>query len=111
MDPGRSEISVGARVAAVAALTIAALVVLIALGGLLTDGGGDSNPGSGGSPTVVEGDGSGGAAAGPATYEIEEGDTLSAISEETGVSVARIEDLNPGLDPQAITPGQEIRLR
>lgn len=110
MDQGGSQISNGARVAAATALAVALVVVLVALAGALSDGGGDSPGGISDNGASVDGGGSG-AGSGPATYEIKEGDTLSAISEETGVSVARIEDLNPGLDPQAITPGQEIRLR
>lgn len=47
----------------------------------------------------------------PATYTVEAGDTLGAISEDTGVAVERIEELNPELDPQALVAGQEIQLR
>lgn len=47
----------------------------------------------------------------PATYTVELNDTLGSIAEETGVSVERIEELNPELDPQALVAGQEIQLR
>lgn len=110
MDKGESQISTVARVAAAAALAVALVVVLVAFAGALSGGDGDSSTGARGTETAVE-EGGSRAGSGPATYKIEEGDTLSAIADETGVSVARIEDLNPGLDPQAITPGQEIRLR
>lgn len=111
MDQGSSQISVGARVAAVAALAVALAVLLAALAGALSgEEGGDSSSATtgNGASTEVAGSDSG---SGPAKYKIQEGDTLSAIADETGVSVARIEQLNPGLDPQAITPGQTIRLR
>lgn len=109
MDQGSSQISVGARIAAVAALAVALIVLLAALAGALSgDEGGDSSNATPGNGASTETAGSG---SGPAKYEIQEGDTLSAIADETGVSVARIEQLNPGLDPQAITPGQTIRLR
>lgn len=45
------------------------------------------------------------------TYTVRAGDTLSAISLETGVSVARLEVLNPDLDVQALQPGQRLKLR
>lgn len=108
MDEGGRRNSISARVAAVAALAIAAIVVVVALGSSF--GGGDSEPETGSGVTTPSNAG-GGAAQGPATYEVEEGDTLTAIAAETGVSVARIEALNPGLDPQALSPGQELRLR
>ena len=43
-------------------------------------------------------------------YVIQPGDTLGAISARTGVSVARIEQLNPGLNPSALQVGQRVRL-
>lgn len=107
MDQGGRRNSIGARVAAVTALVVAAIVVVVALGSSF--GGDDSGTAPGPGDTVPSQ--TGGGAQGPATYEVEEGDTLTAISAETGVSVARIETLNPGLDPQALSPGQEIRLR
>ena len=45
------------------------------------------------------------------TYEVEEGDTLTTISRKTGISVQRLEKLNPDLDPQALQLGQELKLR
>ena len=48
---------------------------------------------------------------GPATYTVKTGDTLGAIAQKTGVSVDRIQELNPELDPQALLSGQKIKLR
>ena len=108
IDQGDRQNSIGARVAAIAALAVAVVVVLVAIGTVLPGDGEDPAPAPGTASPSVQGGGGGQA---PATYEVEEGDTLTAISEKTGVSLARIEALNPGLDPQALTPGQEIRLR
>ncbi len=44
-------------------------------------------------------------------YVVQEGDTLTGIAADNGVSVARIERLNPDLDPQALIPGQKLKLR
>jgi LysM repeat protein len=46
-----------------------------------------------------------------ASYTVKLNDTLSLISEKTGVSVERLEDLNPDLDPQNLIVGQKIKLR
>jgi LysM domain len=47
----------------------------------------------------------------PATYTVQEGDTLGAIAEKTGVAVETIQLLNPEVDPQALIAGQKIKLR
>jgi len=44
------------------------------------------------------------------TYVVRSGDTLSEIATRTGVSVDRLQRLNPGLDPQALTPGATVKL-
>lgn len=44
------------------------------------------------------------------TYTVKPGDILSTVSERTGVSITRIEELNPDLDAQALQVGQKIRL-
>jgi LysM repeat protein len=46
-----------------------------------------------------------------ANYTVKTGDTLGAIAEKTGVSVERLQELNPELDPQALVSGQKIKLR
>ncbi|MBK5231897.1 MAG: LysM peptidoglycan-binding domain-containing protein [Thermoleophilia bacterium] len=45
------------------------------------------------------------------TYEVQDGDTLTGIAAETGVTVEEIQVLNPDLDPQALIAGQELKLR
>lgn len=100
--------SASARVFAVTALVIALIVVIVAVAGSL--GGGDSK-GSNGQrhsgktankvqPKHV-----------PATYEVKSGDTLISIAHRTGVTVKRIEELNPEVDPQILVAGQQLKLR
>lgn len=45
------------------------------------------------------------------TYIVKPGDTPLAIAEKHGVTLEDIERLNPEIDPQTLTPGQQIRLR
>lgn len=57
------------------------------------------------------GNSSTGKAKGPRFYVVKVGDTPSAIAEKTGVALTTIEQLNPSLDPQALSPGARIKLR
>jgi len=43
-------------------------------------------------------------------YIVRSGDSLSSISVRTGVPVAMLESLNPGVDPSALQTGQRLRL-
>jgi LysM repeat protein len=45
------------------------------------------------------------------TYTVKPGDTPSGIAEKTGVPLTTIEALNPGLDPQTLSPGTRLKLR
>jgi LysM repeat protein len=47
----------------------------------------------------------------PAAYVVQTGDTLTSIAHKTGVSVARIQTLNPGVDPQILISGEKLKLR
>ena len=47
----------------------------------------------------------------PKTYEVQNGDTLTSIAHKTGVPVATIVQLNPGVDPQILISGEELKLR
>lgn len=44
-------------------------------------------------------------------YVIQPGDTLGAIAERVGISVERLQELNPDIDPQALVSGQQLKLR
>jgi LysM repeat protein len=44
-------------------------------------------------------------------YVVQTGDTLGGIAAKTGVSVERLQELNPNVDPQALTSGQRLKLK
>jgi LysM repeat protein len=101
--------SASARIVAVAVLVGAFVLTMVVIGGTI---GGDSN-GSNGSrhggksehhaqPAQREV---------PKAYVVESGDTLISIAHHTGVSVARIEELNPEVDPQILIAGETLKLR
>jgi Tfp pilus assembly protein FimV len=45
------------------------------------------------------------------TYTVQSGDTLGEIAAKTGTTVARLEQLNPGIDPTALSVGEKIRVQ
>lgn len=47
----------------------------------------------------------------PAFYVVQAGNSLSTISANTGISIATLELLNPTANPQALRPGERLRLR
>jgi LysM repeat protein len=96
-----------ARIFAVAALAVALVVAIIAISSAL---GGDDSDSSNGRHH--------GAKAHkahhehvPVTYEVKSGDTLISIAHRMGVPVARIEELNPEIDPQSLIVGEQLKLR
>jgi LysM repeat protein len=44
------------------------------------------------------------------TYTVQSGDTFASIATKLGTTVARLEHLNPGLDPTALRVGEKIRV-
>lgn len=46
-----------------------------------------------------------------AAYVVQTGDTLTSIAHRTGVSVVRIQRLNPEVDPQILIAGEKLKLR
>jgi LysM repeat protein len=102
--------SVPARVFAVTTLVVALVVVIAIVSGALGGGSGDSG-----------GHGHKGKAARharqqkrksiPATYEVKSGDTLISIAHHNGVTVHRIEVLNPEVDPQILIAGEQLKLK
>jgi LysM repeat protein len=44
------------------------------------------------------------------TYTVKPGDTLSSIAVKTGLSLERIEQLNPKLDSNSLQTGQRVKL-
>jgi LysM repeat protein len=47
----------------------------------------------------------------PKTYTVQSGDNLTSIAQETGISVAEIQQLNPSVDPLALVEGEKLKLR
>ncbi len=100
--------STASRWIAPAALILAALVTgLIVLGS--GGSGSGSTSGSGAAPapvTTVKAK-----TTGARFYTVRSGDTLTAISIDTGVPLVTLQQLNPELDSQALQPGDRLRLR
>lgn len=46
----------------------------------------------------------------PKKYTVQAGDSLTSISEKFGISVKRIERLNPDVDAQTLNEGQVLKL-
>ena len=94
---------------ALVAVTLAAVLVVLASGGSGGDDDGATANRSGTSTPTSS------TATTPtprrSTYTVKTGDTLGLIAEKTGVSVERLQELNPELDPQALLSGQKINLR
>jgi teichoic acid transport system ATP-binding protein len=108
---------------------LALLVALAAVGYVVSsatrDEPGSSSGGSSGSKSSSDGKSSTGAKTTAAeggkqptttsseakNYTVKSGDTLGMISEQTGVSIEDLQELNPDLDPQSLTVGDRIRLR
>jgi LysM repeat protein len=44
-------------------------------------------------------------------YIVKQGDTLGSISQKVGVSVTKLQELNPGLDQFSLVAGQKIKIR
>jgi LysM repeat protein len=115
VDPERVRIW-AARLAAPVAFFFAATVLVI----LVQRGFEDDDPAA--TPTTTgtvatgpaaTGTGTG-ATAGPnrrRTYRVRPGDTLESIARRFEVEVDALLELNPNIDPLALSPGQVIRLR
>jgi len=44
-------------------------------------------------------------------YVVKSGDTLTSISQKTGIPVAEIQALNPEVDPQILIAGETLKLQ
>jgi len=99
-----------ARALAVAALVGGFIVVIAIVSASLS---GDGDGGSDGRPAAAKkAKGGGGDSSEPRkSYVVQNGDTLTSIAERTGVSVSRIQELNPGVDPQILVSGEKLKLR
>jgi LysM repeat protein len=98
-----------ARLLALLALVVGLIVVIVALGSAL---GGNDHGGSNGRAHAGQAKHrSAPQKEAPASYTVQNGDTLTSIAHETGVPVARIQALNPGVDPQILISGEQLKLR
>jgi len=96
------------RAFAVLAL-VAALVAVVAV--VATTGGSDGGGGNGSQAKSVRPSKRGRQALDRGAWIVRSGDTLGKISQETGVDIDALIQLNPNLDPQALLEGQRIDLR
>lgn len=99
--------SAPARALAATALVCGVLIVVIVIA-ISLGGDGESEQGSAGGRA---GDGAPAEPSTRAAYVVQNGDTLTSIARETGVSVTRIQALNPGVDPQILVSGEKLKLR
>ncbi len=95
-----------ARLLAVLAVAAAAIAVFLVISGSLeSSGGGDGRANKGPDKQQQQ------QAPDAETYVVQPGDSLGSIAEETGVSVERLSELNPEIDPQALQSGATLKLR
>lgn len=102
--------SATARIFAVLALVLAFILAIAIVGGAFDSGDSDGSNGSRGGNNSGQGEQRPKRKV-PAVYVIESGDTLIGIAHRLGIPVARIELLNPEVDPQILVAGEELKLR
>jgi LysM repeat protein len=96
------------RAFAVLAL-VAALIAVVAV--VATSGGGSDDGNNGGAQVKTKGPSKRGRQAiDRGVWIVRSGDTLGRISEQTGVDIDTLIQLNPDLDPQTLLEGQRIAL-
>jgi LysM repeat protein len=95
-----------AATALVCGFLIVIVIVAISFGG--GEDGGSGGRSQGGKPAKS---GRAGGAKAAKSYVVQNGDTLTSIAHRAGVSVARIQELNPGVDPQILVSGEKLKLR
>jgi len=103
-----------APVALVATVFALFTIVTSGSGGDGTNGGGDGGSPAKATATATAAGGKAKPAArttGAKTYRVKPGDTPSSIAEDTDVPLETLLDLNPTVDPQALSPGQKLKLR
>jgi LysM repeat protein len=102
------EKSSNARVAAILALVAVFVVVLIVIASVGGGGGGDSGS--------SQANGSGGTAKSHKdshrkVYVVKPGDTFSEIAQKVGISVNKLQSLNPHIDQFTLQSGDRVKLR
>lgn len=105
-----------ARLAAPVAFFVAAGVLVALVAGALSS----SDPGPAATPSTVASTptettpptttGRAGPPAQRRFYRVRSGDTLESIAARFDTTADRLSELNPGIDPLALTPGQRVRV-
>lgn len=116
MNPERVRVW-AARLAAPVAFFVAATVLVVLVQRGLEDV--DSAPGTGTGAEDTAPTETGGRdattetapASGRRFYRVRRGDTLESIAARFEIGVDELLELNPGIDPLALSPGQRIRVR
>lgn len=62
-------------------------------------------------PTTGGANGKATAVAGPGSYAVQKGDTLSGIAKKAGISLKALQDLNPGVNPNKMQIGQVLKTK
>ncbi len=121
VDPDRFRVWVARLAAPLAFFFAATVLVILVQRGLESD---EGEAGSGTAPTEVDAT----TGAGPSATEpdgttttadeclaprtrVRAGETLEAIAARCKVPLDQILELNPGIDPLALSPGQRVRIR
>lgn len=98
----------GARGLALLALAAAVIALVVVIGGSVGSGGGGDGERRGErrererrEQAQPQGE----------TYVVQPGDSLSGIADQANVQEEELLRLNPDVDPQALQPGQTLRLR
>jgi hypothetical protein len=104
--PEPAKRSIFARVLAV--LALAGMIVVLYLV-ISTSTSSDDEPSNDGAKTAKSESKSGPET--PKEYVVQDGDSISGVAVKYGISVDRIERLNPDLDPQTLATGQVIKLQ
>jgi LysM repeat protein len=95
-------------VAPLAFFAAAVVLVLLVQSGLSAD---DSDPGTSVTPPPAETtSGTTTVATERKRYRVRRGDTLESIAARFGTTVEQLIELNPNIDPLALSPGQKIRV-
>lgn len=100
-----------ARVVALSALLLALVLVVATIATTGGDSGDDEGDGGNSSEQLSGTTKKGERALDRGVWIVEDGDTLVAISEATGIDLDELVELNPDIDPQALISGQRISLR
>ena len=100
-----------ARLAAPVAFFAAATLLIVLIESGLNSGA--TNASSGGTPTLTSSTTTGGTTTGKRKkriYRVQRGDTLESIAAKFHTTVDDLLQLNPDVDPLALSPGQRIRV-